>query len=1028
MALLELLVSPPGTGKTTHCIDLFKAEILKSRAGIENSSVFILPSREHAERIQNLILKTGVSGLFNAHVMTINEFAGKLLGSSAAASPNEAIRKGILRGVLKSEEGRFGFFQEVCDLPGFRDLLSDTLKEFKASLLDTSEFEKLCQSLLSESAFRSKFRDFCMVLKRYEQGLSAMHLREPEDNIRVLLRSRSFHRIPLVIFDGFYHFTRAQSELIRLSSHLAKRMVVTLTIGAGPQARQHLFEYPLRTKKLLMGMGFKTAKVPFKKNRRTLDKALIHLEKNIFSPRAVRTQSAVDTVMLIEARDVRHEIEAVAREIKRLYRETPLHYSDICIILRSLGGYERMLETLFRDFGLPVHVHERRKLIENPLGVFVWRIFRLFIENWKREDLFYVLKSSFLVGKLDAAAVLALETAARRDNVIEGYEAWAGLLERVPDTAKETVRYLRAAEEDLKKACHGKEFASLWMNFMRSLQNAVSSLDEADAHAMKTVESLLKDAVHFYESQEAAVFSPMDFMKEISELLEAALFSLKPKGRNRVQVYDVVMALPKEYKVVFMAGLLEKSFPQEIREDALFKDEERRVINKKGVVLEERSWRAAGERYFFYMGLMRAKERLYLSYPLFDGEGRAALPSFFVEEVKKCFKTLPLLRKESSPLGWLASCETEKDVTRALARWLFLPSTEVPAASRQILALAKEWMGRASFRQVLETGFKAGHAAAIESDEAKAYFGALKGPFSATRLETYATCAFKYFASKVLCLSEPLEGREALEMGNLLHKTLEEYYQALSAQERKSGAFLQDEAEARQALWDLLDQQMQTSPFRNEPAYRQKIYRESMRDALSLFVAKEKELFGRRRLVPSHFELGFGRDDGKKSLGFLKIEGDSGEISIQGQIDRVDVTPDGKKALVIDYKRSKRDVTISKKLAKGLELQLPIYLLATQKLLKLTPLGAELRLLRDGTTEGLYTEEAREVLGLDKRRKVKSAEEMEKTLEESEALIRNLVERLKTADIRVNPKSCKHCHFDSVCRFEPWRLVYSEPD
>jgi len=67
MASLELLVSPPGTGKTSHCIDLFRQEILqpssakasedKSRGGIDSRSFFVLPSREHAERIQNLLLK-----------------------------------------------------------------------------------------------------------------------------------------------------------------------------------------------------------------------------------------------------------------------------------------------------------------------------------------------------------------------------------------------------------------------------------------------------------------------------------------------------------------------------------------------------------------------------------------------------------------------------------------------------------------------------------------------------------------------------------------------------------------------------------------------------------------------------------------------------------------------------------------------------------------------------------------------------------------------------------------------------------
>ena len=61
MPKLELLASGPGTGKTTYCIDIFRKEILKSPAGLDSRAYFVLPNREHAGRIQNLILKKDVN-------------------------------------------------------------------------------------------------------------------------------------------------------------------------------------------------------------------------------------------------------------------------------------------------------------------------------------------------------------------------------------------------------------------------------------------------------------------------------------------------------------------------------------------------------------------------------------------------------------------------------------------------------------------------------------------------------------------------------------------------------------------------------------------------------------------------------------------------------------------------------------------------------------------------------------------------------------------------------------------------------
>ena len=62
-SMLELLVSGPGTGKTTACIDLFRKQILRSPGGLDSRSYFVLPNREHAGRIQNLVLKKDIPGL-----------------------------------------------------------------------------------------------------------------------------------------------------------------------------------------------------------------------------------------------------------------------------------------------------------------------------------------------------------------------------------------------------------------------------------------------------------------------------------------------------------------------------------------------------------------------------------------------------------------------------------------------------------------------------------------------------------------------------------------------------------------------------------------------------------------------------------------------------------------------------------------------------------------------------------------------------------------------------------------------------
>lgn len=1008
---MELLVSPPGTGKTAACIELFKKGVLKSKSGIDSRSFFILPSREHVERIQNLILKKDVAGLFNAHILTINDLTVRLLGISAATTPSDQARRSLLRRIFESG-GNFKYFGEAAQFPGFYHLLSDAIKEFKSGLLTPAEFGRLVGPLLKDPVFRLKIRDFLSVLKAYEERLESLGLNEAEDNIAALLKKQGTRHADLVIFDGFYHFTRAQRQLIKYIAGSSQHTVVSLTLPQGGGERGSLFFYPRMTRDCLVEIGFKEKRGFFKKNYRTSDPALLHLEAAIFSSEPRPFPDAAHSISILEAPSPPGEIEMIAREIKKLYRESPLHYSDVCIILRAIGPYEKIIDSVFADFGIPVHIHERKKLIEQGLALTVYRFFNLIAEDWQAADLFYVTKSSFLAGVLNSEDTAQLQERAMAENILKGRERWLAAASDpgTPEGARRVLKFLFDWETNFLAAANVPAFRERLLSFIRYFDIA-----ENESACVKSMESILQGARRFYEGAGSRHFTARSFVGEFQEMLEAALVSFKPEGRNRVQVYDAVMALPKEYKVVFMAGLLEKIFPQAIAEDPIFKDSERRVINRKGVVLEERLWRAAGERYFFYMGVTRAKERLTLSYPLYDPEGKPSLPSFFVDEARRCFKegALPVSRKRldeflPAPGEW----ETEEEVTRGLSEIVF---TDLPCGSG-LPRVLNEWMKKDSFRRVLKTGYSS-EAAVINDPRIKEIFSAMRRPFSATRLETYATCAFKYFSERALHLTKPLEGRQYLEMGTILHRALEEFYKELPEEAKESAAFWEKAEAIKKTLHRKLDEIMQEAPFRGEPLYRRRVYLARMREILDHFAEQERDFFKNRNLVPAYFEHEFGD---------LRIKDPAGDILIEGKIDRIDKVKDADQALIVDYKLSERPISIKKKLAKGLELQIPLYLLAVKRLLGLEAIGGELRFLKKADQEGVYRESGREVLGLGPRTSALSDEAFEKMLSDTEEVVRGTVRRLRSADISVKSKSCDYCPFSSVCRFEPWKLVYAE--
>lgn len=990
---LELLASPPGTGKTTHCIELFKSQILKSKSGIDSRSFFVLPNREHAERIQNLVLKKGVPGLFNAHILTINDLASRLLGLPQAPRPSEALRVRLLGDILEEPLG-FGYFELSKNIPGFHRLLADLVREFKSGLLKIGEFEKRAQSLLKSPAFRSKFKDFTVLIKNYEKRLTALGFAEPEDMIFELMDSRAIvGSADLVVFDGFYRFSRAQEELVRAVTRAAAHTIVTLTVSEEENERPNLFYYPEKTRAFLKRLGFAQKKGAFSTQHRLKNPALAALESRLFLEKAAPSAGPPDGIVIFEAPDTRGEIEMIARQARRLLREEPLYPSDICVILRSVSPYEKTIAAVFERFGLPVHIHERVRLSETQLGAFILRLLRLFASGWRKEDLLYLLKSAYFKGELSEVLVLEAESFAR--GVSEGREAW---LEAAGSLRPALLDFM-SLEETLKNAPRAREFIA-------ALRKRVASLPVSkDSPEARAFEEILR------QIERLDVAS----IEELQARLESALFSARPPGKNCVQVYDVVMAIPKEYRVVFIAGLLERRFPLAVAEDPLFKDEERRVLNRKGEVLEERAVRAHGERYFFYMALTRAREKAYFTYPLYDAEGRPSLPSFFVEEVRRAFQA-PVRTETRHPADFLAEPE----------KWEILAEVKAGVALRR--DFRSDFLPKKDLEALRAVALHAGPHPHAELTDPKILKELAKntGPFSATRLEEMAACSFRYFAAQILKLKEPLEARESIEMGLLLHRALETFFKALPEEAKKTGRYLENPERVKKDLAAMLEAAAAHSPLAKAKPYRFQMQLAVMRRAIERFVETETELFQKRGFSPAYFELKFGYGEAP-APDPLSLKAGGKFITLRGQIDRLDISPDGKSAIVADYKLSKRP-SVHAKFEKGLELQLPLYLLAARKLLGLEVLGAEHRYLKEPGRQGFYRESVSKILGLSARETSYDDADFENLFSETEKRVAQLVERLWAGHIAVDSKSCEFCKFSAVCRFEPWRLVYAEPE
>jgi CRISPR/Cas system-associated exonuclease Cas4 (RecB family) len=216
-----------------------------------------------------------------------------------------------------------------------------------------------------------------------------------------------------------------------------------------------------------------------------------------------------------------------------------------------------------------------------------------------------------------------------------------------------------------------------------------------------------------------------------------------------------------------------------------------------------------------------------------------------------------------------------------------------------------------------------GNVAAVDGE---LLFGADRA-VSPTSLEAYGTCGYRYFARSVLRLNvvaEPDE-REIMdpaERGSVIHRVLERFFREKQAEGRpRPGETWTESDEVR--LLQIAGEALERASERGQTGlavYAQHDFRQILTD-LRYFLKADDAQRAATGAVPSEFEI---------AIPERTVAG----VTLRGRVDRIDRTPDGREAWVIDYKTGstwdvKDSVTTEGFLRlDGKKLQLPAYLAA----------------------------------------------------------------------------------------------------
>jgi ATP-dependent helicase/DNAse subunit B len=624
-------------------------------------------------------------------------------------------------------------------------------------------------------------------------------------------------------------------------------------------------------------------------------------------------------------------------------------------------------------------------------------------------------------------------------------------------------RAVRAAQAESEKTLR----ATLDVRGCESLHRAVRAVQDAVAFAQRGIFGVFGEAT----TEAGTTLSLTEFRDEIGRSLEIVSLRVQPETFGAVRVLEVTDMRGLHFPVVFQLGMVEGTFPMRGKGDWIYPAAEREQLKEYGLTLEDISPATIRkEEHYFYQVACRATERLYLTRPDADSMETETVESYFLEEIRRAF---PVRFGEDSPNilrspkgydgSFLPEASTARELVRAVAAAenrrergevvLFHESVVFDsdvlndAEKVEILfkhSLRAEYLKPGTNRRLGIEKFRTGveftpFDGRVEADDLRIGLADRFGPariFSATEMNEFGNCAYRFFAARVLRLRPRVTAALDLQnqdRGLLLHEILRDFFV-------KFGGV--NGSPKRETLSERLKTAADGVFERFElklPPLNPKLWdieKSVLLLQLERLLDYEIDLEGSAAspLRQKHAELAFGmggknadRDSVAEPLILENPEGE--RLRLRGQIDRVDASGDGK-LLAYDYKTSKGPSLTD--MREGRDVQLAIYLEALEKLFTRDGeevIGGGYYTLRGGSdrrNNGLYASDFSEYTGLKRTRSNLALDEWRATRRELIDIVWTYWRRMKDGDFRVAPsqgdQTCKFCDYRPVCRFDNFRI------
>jgi len=1075
--MLSCIYGHSGTGKTEYIYDKIRKNM---ESGIK--SFILVPEQSSMDEEKRMIEKLGLSAQLNVEVLTFSRLCNLVfseVGPLRLKYIDKAGKLFVIKKTLSDIEKNLKYYGKNVHQRGFSQMVSNLISELKRYGIDEDEFKTVSEKI-EGTELSVKLSDIALIYEKYDSLISEKYSDSEENLIKAIpgiVKSGLFKGEIFLL--GFKSFTPvhhlALNELMKCADIITVLCTDSLSDKNGIFASAVSTWSKLEESAKVNGIDIGKSILFEQESRKGIGEDLVHLKNNYFKYPDYIYKEETPNIFLVSAKDSYDEVVNCGEIISKLCRTKGYKYNDFLVLARNPENYYAGIKAVFEERNIRFFSGEKKSLSSNAFIKKILSVLEILAYGFSYERIMPVVR--FCGDCYTRNEADTFENYVIASNITHKYweqkEDWTFEpdkdridIETVNKVKRHTVNSvldLKDSIKDGKKKGERKTVREIcnaiikWVekeNIGRLMADRVNQFNESGkitqsleysrawnvfSSIITQLEASMGDDTITYEK----------FYEMVREAFSETEINVIPPLSDQVVFASIDTFRSSGAKVVFVLGLTDGVFPKGYIEDGMLSDAERDLLAEYDIELAPTAdFKRKEEQNLIYNVLAAPSERLYLSSPIGDKEGKAKSPSEIIERVKRLFP-----RIETISCGGEIS-ESPFVIFKTLLAGIVKAEGKIDCLSKQDKVIY-DYFAESDLGDELKE-----FTASVKNYEygenlTKAMARELYGEklmLSVSKLEKYNACAFSYFMNYGLFAKERLvAGFEANNTGSILHEILELYLSGLKEENVDYERITYDEC--RRKISQLAEEVTRKSDellYETSPYYRYIALR--MKGVATATAWEIVRFYANSCFRPFGFEVEIG---GEGVFSGMKIQLSDGEAEVRGFIDRIDIAEiDGEKYInIVDYKSSVKSTNERLETA-GIQIQPLVYAGIAGDNLKATPSG----MMYIHMTEPILkfeNEPDDEVLEKERRKKIEikgivlgddrfismldrrteqgggyipsgksnllSREDLVRRIENAHKKAMETAEKIMSGAIGINPhndsdfSACRYCEFYKVC-------------